>query len=129
MTGEEIATILTEKLSKLGFVVHRYNAITTSSIYLKLDYGVCCGIRIADHDGRKRYHYRFNMMKNYKGDRAIKRDGLISYFFDYTELKDVINMVQSEKVNKVYRYGEKNYLKYMEKESRNDLYNRFKKVA
>ena len=69
------------------------------------------------------------MIKNYKGDRAIKRDGLISYFFDYTELKDVINMVQSEKVNKVYRYGEKNYLKYMEKESRNDLYNRFKKVA
>ena len=129
MTGEEIATKFKEELSKLGFVVHRYNAVTTSSIYLKLDYGVCCGIRIADHDGRKRYHYRFNVMKNYKGDRAIKRDGLISYFFDYTELKDVINMVQSEKVNKVYRYGEKNYLKYMEKESRNDLYNRFKKVA
>ena len=38
MTGEEIATILTEKLSKLGFVVHRYNAVTTCSIYLNLDY-------------------------------------------------------------------------------------------
>ena len=129
MTGEEIATILTEKLSKLGFVVHRYNAVTTSSIYLKLDYGVCCGIRIADHDGRKRYHYRFNVIKNYKGDRAIKRDGLISYFFDYTEIDEIIKMIQREKVNKVYRYGEKNYLEYMRKSKTEKLYERFKRVA
>lgn len=129
MNGNEVAKILTERLTKLGFVVHRYNSITTSSIYLKLDFGVCCGIRIADHNGRKRYHYRFNVMKNYNGNRAINRDGLISYFFDYTEIDEIIKMIQREKVNKVYRYGEKNYLEYMRKSKTEKLYERFKRVA
>ena len=44
MNGNDVAKILTERLIKLGFVVHRYNSVTTSSIYLKLDFGVCCGI-------------------------------------------------------------------------------------
>lgn len=129
MNGNEVAKSLTARLTKLGFVVHRYNSITTSSIYLKLDFGVCCGIRIADHNGRKRYHYRFNVMKNYKGNRAIKRDGLISYFFDYTEIDEIIKMVQREKVNKVYRYGENNYLEYMKKSKTEKLYERFERVA
>ena len=129
MNGNDVAKILTERLIKLGFVVHRYNSVTTSSIYLKLDFGVCCGIRIADHNGRKRYHYRFNVMKNYKGNRAIKRDGLISYFFDYTEIDEIIKMIQREKVNKVYRYGENNYLEYMKKSKTEKLYERFKRVA
>ena len=124
MTGNEVAEILINKLLKLGFIVHRYNSVTTSSIYLKLDYGLACGIRIADHTGRKRYHYRFNVMKN----KAINRDGLISYFFDYTELDDVIKEVQREKVNKIYRYGEINYLKYMEQSSKDDLYTRFERM-
>lgn len=129
MKGNEIAKILTERLTKLGFVVHRYNSVTTSSIYLKLDFGVCCGIRIADHYGRKKYHYRFNVMKNYTGNRAINRDGLISYFFDYTEIEEVIKMVQKEKAYKVYRFGKKNYLNLMKKNGEKKLYSRFKRVA
>lgn len=63
MNEKQIAKVLIEELLKLGFVVHRYNAVTTNSIYLKLDFGVCCGIRIADHSGKKKYHYRFNVVK------------------------------------------------------------------
>ena len=68
MNEKQIAKVLIEELLKLGFVVHRYNAVTTNSIYLKLDFGVCCGIRIADHSGKKKYHYRFNVVKNYGED-------------------------------------------------------------
>ena len=100
MTGEEIATILTEKLSKLGFVVHRYNAVTTSSIYLKLDYGVCCGIRIADHDGRKRYHYRFNVIKNYKGDGLSKEMALFLIFLITQSLKMLLIWFKVKKLIK-----------------------------
>ena len=53
MSEKQIANLLIQELLKLGFIVHRYNAVTTSSIYLKLDFGVCCGIRIADHSGKK----------------------------------------------------------------------------
>ena len=65
MNEKQIAKVLVQKLLDMGFTVHRYNAVTTNSIYLKLDYGVCCGIRIADHNGKKKYHYRFNVVKGY----------------------------------------------------------------
>lgn len=42
MTGDEVAKILAIKLLKLGFIVHRYNSVMTSSIYLKLDFR--CGL-------------------------------------------------------------------------------------
>ena len=35
-----MAKILINELSELGFTIHRYNAVTTNSIYLKLDFGV-----------------------------------------------------------------------------------------
>ena len=63
MNGIDIVNILIPKLLDMDFIVHRYDAYSTSSIYLKLDYGVACGIRIADHPGKKKYHYRFNILK------------------------------------------------------------------
>lgn len=125
MTGEEIAKFLTEKLIKLEFVIHRYDVVTTSSIYLKLDYGICCGICIADHYGRKRSHYRFNIVKDYKGNRAIKRDGLICRFYDFSELEDVIDSVQIERQKKSINMEYKT-IKCIWRKS--DLYNRFRLI-
>ena len=114
----------------MGFTVHRYNAVTTNSIYLKLDYGVCCGIRIADHNGKKKYHYRFNVVKGYCGDKIIYFKNLISYFYTFEELPQLLNMVQKERESKIKKYGLENYKLYMEKEEQeNELFNRFKMVA
>lgn len=128
MTGNDVANILVEKLLDMNFVVHRYNSHSTSSIYLKLDYGLSCGIRIADHSGKKKYHYRFNVLKDYKGDKVINRDSLISYFFNYNEIENVLDAVQKEKQNKLEKYGLQNYQMYMEKESQSELYTRFIKM-
>lgn len=128
MTGNKIANILASKLIELGFIVHRYNSHSTSSIYLKLDYGISCGIRIADHNGKPKYHYRFNVLKDYKGDGIIYRDNLISYFFNYNELDKVINAVIQEREKKLKKYGIDNYKLYMEEESKTDLYTRFRIV-
>ena len=38
MNGDNVANILIEQLLEMGFVVHRYNSYSTSSIYLKLDF-------------------------------------------------------------------------------------------
>lgn len=71
MTGNDVANILVPKLLDMNLIVHRYNLHTTSSIYLKLDYGLACGIRIADHPGKKKYSYRFNVIKK----RLCRRKG------------------------------------------------------
>ena len=128
MNGKEVASALIPKLIKKDFIVHRYNSYTTSSIYLKLDYGLSCGIRIADHPGKKKYHYRFNVIKDYKGDKAISNGRLISYFFNYYELNKVLEAVQKEKNAKIAKYGINNYKKYMKEQAQDDLYIRFKKV-
>lgn len=130
MTGIDIVNTLIPKLQDKGFIVHRYDAYSTSSIYLKLDYGLACGIRIADHPGKKKYSYRFNVIKDFKGNKVILKDGLICNFYDFSELESVLNDVQKEKQNKINRYGINNYNLYMEREKKeNELFKRFKKVG
>ena len=128
MTEKSIANILVHKLIKNGFIVHRYNSFSTNSIYLKLDYGLACGIRIADHPGKKKYNYRFNVIKDYKGDKVITKGDLICYFYDFTELANVLSGAQKEKQAKINKYGIDNYNLYMAELSRKDLYKRFKKM-
>lgn len=126
---QSIANKIISELKELGFIVHRYNAHSTNSIYLKLDFGVCCGIRIADHNGKKKYHYRFNVFKDYKGDKIILRDNLISYFYTFDEIPRLIEGVKKEKEDKLKKYGCDSYKKYMENESKsNALFERFKEV-
>lgn len=130
MTGNEVTNILVSKLLDMGFIVHRYNSHSTSSIYLKLDYGLSCGIHIADHPGKKKYSYRFNVIKDYVGNKVILKDGLICRFYDFNELDSVLNAVQQEKQQKLNKYGLKNYQRYMEKEkNENELFKRFKKAS
>lgn len=129
MNEKQMAKILIKELSELGLTIHRYNAITTSSIYLKLDYGICCGIRISNHSGKKKYHYRFNIVKGYNGDKVTYSKNLISYFYTFEQISQLIKDVQHERNKKIQRYGLNNYKKYMEieKES-NPLFQRFKQV-
>ena len=130
MTGKKVTRILIKKLLDMDFIVHRYDAYSTSSIYLKLDYGVACGIRIADHPGKKKYSYRFNIIKDFNGDKVILKDGLICNFYDFTELEKVLKDVQEEKQKKLCKYGINNYNLYMEREkNKNELFKRFKKVS
>lgn len=130
MTGNEVTNILVSKLLDMGFIVHRYNSHSTSSIYLKLDYGLSCGIRIADHPGKKKYSYRFNVIKDYVGNKVILKDGLICRFYNFNEIDSVLNAVQQEKQQKLNKYGLKNYQRYMEKEkNENELFKRFKKAS
>lgn len=48
----QVADTLCRRLLSAGFIVHRYDAYSTNSIYLKLDCGVCNSIRISDHTGK-----------------------------------------------------------------------------
>lgn len=128
--GKDIANDINNRLKELGFIVHRYDARSTNSIYLKIDFGLCCGIRISDHNGIKKYHYKFNVFKDYKGDKVILRDNLISYFYTFDEISELIEDIKKEKEAKLRRYGFDSYKKYMKEESEeNDLFKRFKEVV
>ena len=125
----EVSNNLIEHLKEKGFKIHRYYAKTTRSIYLKLDYGVCCGIRISDHNGKKKYKYKFNLIKQYKGQKEINDKGYIRLFYDYNNTKELLDDVENEKKSKINKYGLNNYQTYMKQNSQDDLYKSFKNVA
>ena len=85
----DIATKLVKKLSKHGAWV--YHKAATGSIYIKFGDPKLCSLRIADHNGRERYRYKWNLMldglKSYK-----KMDGNVCRRF-YTA-DDIDKMVR-----------------------------------
>ena len=65
-TLQEIADSICRRLKKKGFSILHYDAMSTDSIYLKLDYGVCNSIRIGGHRGKSKLKYRYNIGTNIK---------------------------------------------------------------
>ena len=68
------------------------------------------------------------MLKDYKGDKVVNRDNLVSYFFNYDELDELLVLVEKERQEKIRKYGLGNYKRYMKKESQDELYTRFKRI-
>ena len=124
-----VSNKLIKNLKEKGFQIQKYYARTTRSIYLKLDYGVCCGIRISDHNGKKKYKYKFNLIKQYNGPKKIIDRGYTRLFYKYNNTNELIKDVQNEKKAKINKYGLYNYQKYMKINSKDNLYRSFKNVA
>ncbi len=129
MNEKQIANKIIPKLLDLGFILHRYDAYSTNSIYIKLDYGISCGIRISDHNGKTKYRYRFNLIKDYKGNKVVRDNGLIRFYYSFNEINKLIKDVQEERKTKIQKYGIIKYKQLLERESKNELFNRFKKIA
>lgn len=52
MTTDDVAAAVIKRL--IGkVVIHRLDAYSTNSIYLKFDYGIVNSLRISDHEGKK----------------------------------------------------------------------------
>lgn len=103
-TLSEIADSLCRRLKKKGFHLLRYDAITTGSIYLKLDYGVCNSIRISDHKGKQKLKYRYNIGTNIT-KRSDIQDGYRRFYYPAEEEDRLVQQIVSDRKAKQDRYG------------------------
>lgn len=87
------------------------------------------GIRIADHKGKAKYHYRFNLIKGYTGNRVVRDSNLISLYYSFCDIDSLLLAIKYEKKSKLEKYGTTKYKQLIEKESNNELFERFKKIA
>ena len=94
---KSFADEIIRNLKAMGFIIHRYDAYSTKSIYLKLDYGASHSIRISDHAGKKHLKYKFNLIKGYKGGRFIKQDGYWRLFYSFDEIDEMIAKVAHDR--------------------------------
>ena len=122
MKIQEIADFLCKRLIQEGFVVQRYDAYSTESIYLKLDYGVCNSIRISNHPGKKYLKYRYNIGPHITEHKAVK-DKFPRYYYRADKAKNLVRKILEDRAEKKERYGESMYQKYMEDNARNNSEN------
>lgn len=108
MKCKEIADYICKQLLEQGFIIHKYKAFSTCSIYLKLDYGACNSIRISDHTGYEHLSYKYNINQKcgYPGWRKDKKG-----FWRYNcpankeEIDKLIQIILSDKLTKKMNYN------------------------
>lgn len=111
---DNLADSIAKRLISEGFTVQRYNAYTTNSIYLKLDYGVCNSIRISDHPGKKYLKYRYNIGSFVKEYRKEK-DKFDRFYYRADKSKNMIKKIIEDREAKKSKYGEDGYVRLMQK--------------
>lgn len=111
---------LVEQFKKDGYIIQRYDAPKTKSIYLKLDYGVANSIRIGDHKGYKYLSYRYNVecwrdkgtgLSTGKDRRGNERK---YYPSDKKSLEQLVEEIKEYKRYKLAKYGEEKYRLFMQ---------------
>lgn len=99
---QKIAEIIQRELVDRGFVVHRYDAYSTNSIYLKLDYGVGNSIRISDHKGKRHLQYRYNVLTTVKAPyKRTSKNGYPMYFYNPKDIGQLIQAIVTSRNHKV----------------------------
>ena len=103
-TPQEVAEYVCGQLEG-KMVIHRYDAYSTNSIYLKFDYGVAGSLRISDHPGKRHLAYRYNIdfsRKHYK--IKYSPQGYPRYYYPVSAVDRVISDILDEKKARAYRY-------------------------
>lgn len=100
----KMAKKLAQMLIDKGFTVQRYDAYSTNSIYLKLDYGLCNSIRISDHNGKENLSYMYNLRSDINRD-YVTRNGYTRYFVTFKNYKRIVNLALQNKWKKYVKAG------------------------
>lgn len=110
-TIKEIADTIVNALKDKGFTIQRYDAYSTDSVYLKLDYGVCNSIRISDHKGKKHLCYRYNLIVGCEDN--IIEERYIRYYFNEKNITGLLCQILFDKQCKIQKYGKVAYKNFM----------------
>lgn len=111
----EMAAYVVKRLKELGFTIQRYDSITTNSVYLKLDYGVCNSIRISDHKGKKHLSYRYNLLSDRKTINVhTNEDGYERRYYPFSAVDKMIDDIVEARREKMEFFGEQKYREFME---------------
>lgn len=89
-------------------IIHRYDAYSTNSIYLKFDYGVANSLRISDHNGKYHLRYRYNILESMRGESSKKeryRHGLQMIFYSPAMVNACCRDILAAKAEKEKKYS------------------------
>ena len=125
---KRIAKKIKEMLNERGFIVNMQVSKNTKSIYLKIDNGACCKIRISDHKNNLT-SCKFNVIKDYNGRRSEYSNGVFKKFYNYNSIARLVADIEIERSNIITQYGYYNYRKMRDKQKANNYYYNFDRKA
>lgn len=100
--AEDIANCVIDVLTERGVGCYIWRKATTGSVYIRFDDNRIGSIRIADHEGRSRLKYKYNLMidGNFGRPKWVKDDGRWRCYADAKCYLDLCVLIvqQSEKV-------------------------------
>lgn len=108
---DQVASHIIEALRPY-FIIHRYDAYSTASIYLKFDYGVANSLRISDHPGKSHLSYRFNIGLQIKEPYVQNHRGYPREYFPVSQVDKLIQKIIEHKASRLRRYGQVGYRLY-----------------
>lgn len=107
MTIDKVASAVIEKL-RGKVIIHRYDAYSTNSVYLKFDYGVANSLRISDHPGKKYLKYRYNIITTQKCKQSKRDCGYERIYYTPEMINAVCRDIIAAKEEKKKRYRDYN---------------------
>jgi hypothetical protein len=101
----EVADFVTEYMKKAGVVVQRYDALSTLSVYLKFDYGICNSMRISDHRGKDNLTYKYNVRTDVEAYYSNGEGATEHNFFPIDQAEAACRLILINRFRKIGRYG------------------------
>lgn len=101
-----------KRLKAEGCVLMVYKAMTTNSIYVKIDDGVAGTLRISDHEGKKHLSYTYNLVLGsrmaYVNDNSISR-----WYAPFGNIVEMVDKILERRAARQRMYGT-TYKQYMD---------------
>lgn len=103
---EKAAEYVVYRCKEHGIIVHRHRSKTSNSIYLKFDYGVSHSLRISDHKGIEKYHYKFVIIKGLKEIvRVNYRNASHSTFYPFRKILQCVEEILMHREKMIEKFG------------------------
>lgn len=102
---KDTAREICDRLIDTGFTVHRYNAYSTMSIYIKVDCGLCKSIRVSDHDGKGYLRYTYNVRKDILEYYEEVDNSVHRYYFPMEDWSSMVGLIVNHRKYLIDRYG------------------------
>lgn len=100
-------------LESAGITVKVQPSITTSSFYLILDNKALGSLRIGDHPGKSKYHYKYEIGSHIRNKHefygTFNGKTFVRLKFPAAEVDELVKTIRLEKWNKVMKFGKVNY--------------------
>lgn len=131
----KIAKQMIKELKKHGITIQYYHAITSNSIYLKLDYGMAHSVRISDHHGNNKLRYRYNVSlnSNFKKVTRVSNKAGYRYYAPPNQVRELVKLIVRERYSRIKfltkeRYEKEMQITYLQNEGRNGFWSKYKYV-